>query len=144
MLDRRLHERASVAFRVRVTSVSKPELSAIGEALDISKSGMGVNLPVQFAPGCLVQLEIADSSMHGFVAYARRWPQPSEEPFARNKVWVDAPDSVTGYAANSIVFQTGIEVVDALIGVSGLSQLLKATLEQTMPHLRLADAEKVS
>jgi hypothetical protein len=103
---------------------------------------MGLSLPVQFAPGSLVQIDIADSSMHGFVAYSRRWHQPSEEPFARNKVWVDAPDSVTGQPVKTIVFQTGIEVVDALIGVSGLSQLLRATLEQAMPGVRLEHAEK--
>lgn len=143
MLDRRLYERAPVAFQVQVTSVTNPEMSASGEATDISKSGIGITLPVQFPEGSLVQLEIADSSLCGFIAYSRKWKAPSDTPFARNKVWVGGPES-SGYGAppDATVYQTGIEVVEALIGVSGLSQLLQATLENAMPHVPLAHAEK--
>ena len=142
MLERRIHERSSVAFQVRVTSVTQPELSAVGEALDISKSGIGVSLPCRFPQGSLVQLEIADSSLCGFVAFSRKWPQHAEAPFARNKVWLGGSESGEDGPSDANVFQTGIEVVEALIGVSGLSQLLHITLKEAMPHLELAHAEQ--
>jgi hypothetical protein len=143
MIDRRNHERAPAAFQVRVTSVTSPELTAIGEASDISKFGIGVNIPIHFTMGSLVRLDIADSSLCGFVAYSRKWAPPSDTPFARNKVWVGgAESSEYGAPPDLTVYQTGIEVVEALIGVSGLSQLLKVTLENAMPHLELAHAER--
>ncbi len=143
MLDRRLYERAPVAFQVRVICVTNPEMSASGEATDISKSGIGITLPLQFAAGSLVQLEIADSSLCGFITYSRKWTAPSDTPFARNKVWVGGPESSEyGAPPGTAVYQTGIEVVEALIGVSGLSQLLQITLEHAMPHLQLAHTEQ--
>lgn len=145
MLDRRTHERAPVAFQVQVTSVTNPELSAAGEAIDISKSGIGMTLPLQFPAGSLVQLEIADSSLCGFVAYSRKWTAPSDTPFARNKLWIGGPESSEyGAPPGATVYQTGIEVVEALIGNSGLSQLLKVTLEHAMPQLQMAHAEQAS
>jgi len=67
-MEKRLYYRQSVAFQVRVTVMADPSVSALGETLDISESGMGVSLPRQFMPGSLVQLEIADSVLQGFVA----------------------------------------------------------------------------
>ena len=143
MLERRIHERSPVAFQVRVTSVTQPELSVIGEAVDFSKSGIGVSLPCQFLQGSLVQIEIADSSLCGFVAYSRKWPQHAEAPFARNKVWLGGPESgEEDGPSDANVYQTGIEVVEVLIGVSGLSQLLHVTLKEAMPHLELAHAQQ--
>ena len=141
MLDRRIHERTPVAFQVQVSSVTNPELSAVGEAIDISKSGIGVNLPIQFASGSLVHLEIADSALCGFIAYSRKWAQPSDAPFARNKVWINgAEPNDHGNPSLTTVYQTGIEVVEAVLGTSGLSQLLKTTLEEAMPDLPVVQA----
>lgn len=142
MHERRLHERAAVAFQVRVSSVTNPEVSAVGEAVDISRSGIGINLPVPFTPGSLVQLEIADSSLCGFVAYSRKWAQPTDAPFARNKVWINGYPGDSGIPQTTTIYQTGIEVVEALVGTSGLSQLLKITLEEAMPNLAVAHADQ--
>ena len=142
MLDRRLHERTAVTFQVRVSSVANPEVSAVGEAVDISRSGIGINLPMPFAPGSLVQLEIADSSLCGFVAYSRKWSQPTDAPFARNKVWINGDPGESGVPLVTTIYQTGIEVVEALVGTSGLSQLLKITLEEAMPNLAVTYADQ--
>jgi len=107
-VDRRLHERHPTGFQVRVSEVDIPEISASGEVVDLSEAGIGVYLPLQFKPGRAVRLNINDSVLYGFVAYSR--PERS-------------------------YFRTGIEVVQALIGGSDPSQLLKATLEEAMPDV---------
>ena len=109
-MDCRIHDRAPVTFWMRVTDVANPEFSVSGETIDISESGIGVYLPLQFAPGSLVRLNIKDSVLYGFVA--RSVPERS-------------------------FFRTGIAVVQVSVGPSGLSQLLKATLETAMPTLKL-------
>ena len=93
---------------VSVTEVEDPDLSASGQVVDISESGIGVYLPLQFMPGSAVRLNINDSVLYGFVAHST--PERS-------------------------YFRTGIEVVQVLIGGSGLSQLLKSTLEEAMPEV---------
>lgn len=109
-MDQRAHDRVPAFFQVRVTELSAPEFSASGQAIDISESGIAVYLPLQFAPGSPVRLNIRDSVLYGFVAYS--FPERS-------------------------FFRTGIEVVEVLIGTSGLSQLLKATLEEATPNLQM-------
>ena len=139
-MNRRLHERTSVAFQVRVTSITNPDLAVTGEAVDISKSGIGLNLPMQFAPGTLLRLEIADSALCGYVVQARKWPQTPDTSYARNKVWVQPEGESNARYGDTIVYRTGIEIVEAAIGTSGLSELLKMTLEETMPYLEMAHA----
>jgi PilZ domain len=109
-MDWRAHDRKPVAFQVRVTGFANPELTASGEAVDISESGVGVYLPLQFPAGTLVCLNIKDSVLHGFVAYSI--PERS-------------------------FFRTGIELVQVLIGSSNTSQLLKAALKEAMPELQM-------
>jgi len=92
-MEKRLYYRQSVAFQVRVTVMADPNVSALGETLDISESGMGISVPRPFMPGSLVQLEIADSTLQGFVAYCREWSPMSEPSFARNKSWIGGSDS---------------------------------------------------
>jgi hypothetical protein len=58
----------------------------------------------------------------------------SEPTFARNKSWVGA-DADGEATPERTSFRTGIEVVEATIGTSGLSKLLKENFEVTMPHL---------
>jgi hypothetical protein len=136
-MEKRLYYRQSVAFQVRVTVMADPSVSALGETLDISESGMGVSLPRPFMPGSLVQLEIADSVLQGFVAYCREWSPMSEPSFARNKSWIGGSDSEGEAAPERSSFRAGIEVVEATIGTSGLSQLLRENFEVTMPHLTM-------
>jgi hypothetical protein len=107
-VDRRIHERHPTDFQVRVTALEDSDFSASGEVIDISQSGLGVYLPLQFMPGTAVRLTINDSVLFGFVAHST--PERS-------------------------YFRTGIEVVQVLIGGSELSQLLKSTLEKAMPEV---------
>jgi len=93
-----------------VTDLKTPECSASGDAIDLSESGIGVYLPLQFTPGTLVRMNIKDTVLYGFVAYS--CPERS-------------------------FFRTGIEVVQVLIGTSGQSQLLKAALQEAMPKLQM-------
>ena len=137
-MEKRHSYRQPVAFQVRVTAMANPGTTVLGETLDMSDSGIGVCLPLQLAPGSLVQLEIADSVLYGFVANTREWAPMSEPSFARNKSWIGESESSTA-AAPSLgrFFRTGIEVVEVLIGTSGLSQLLKANFEEKMPNLQM-------
>jgi hypothetical protein len=112
-MDWRANDRKPVAFQVRVTGFANPELTASGEAVDISQSGIGVYLPLQFKPGTLVCLDIKDSVLYGFVAYSI--PERS-------------------------FFRTGIELVQVLIGSSNLSQKLKASLKEAMPELQMTSS----
>jgi hypothetical protein len=108
-VDRRIHERHPTDFQVRVTELEDPDFSALGQVVDISESGMGVHLPLQFMPGSVVRLNINDSVLFGFVAHST--PERS-------------------------YFRTGIEVVKVLIGGSDLSHVLRATLEEVMPDVQ--------
>ena len=90
MRDRRVHDRVPVAFQVCVTVVTNPELTATGEAQDISKSGIGVFLPIPLPEGSLVRVDIADSVLYGFIAHSEEWPVMSKPSFARNKLWSES------------------------------------------------------
>jgi hypothetical protein len=108
-VDRRIHKRYPSDFQVRVTAADNLDLSASGQVLDISQSGIAVYLPLQLTPGSAVRLNINDSVLHGFVTHST--PERS-------------------------YFRTGIEVMQVLIGGSDLSQLLKATMEEVMPEVQ--------
>jgi hypothetical protein len=108
LVDRRIDERRPTDFQVRVSEVDIPEFSASGQVIDISPSGIGVYLPLQFIPRSAVRLNIDDSVLYGFVNYSM--PERS-------------------------YFRTGIEVVQVLIGESDLSKLLKTNLEEVIPDL---------
>ena len=137
-MEKRHRYRQAVAFQVRMTAMANPGLTLSGETLDISESGIGVCLPLQLTPGSLVQLEIADSVLYGFVAHSREWAPMSEPSFARNKSWIgESESSAAGAPPLGRFFRTGIEVVEVLIGTSGLSQLLKANFEERMPSLQM-------
>ena len=108
-MDRRVYERHPTNFQVRVTELEDPDFSASGQVVDISQSGLGVNLPLQFMPGSVVRLNMNDSVLFGLVAHST--PERSH-------------------------FRTGIEVVQVLIGESDLSHLLRATIEEVMPDVQ--------
>lgn len=109
-MDRRIHERRWAHFQAQVVDLSTPEVSTSGPVADISESGIGVELPLPFAPGAIVRINIDDCVLFGFVAHS-------------------TPEGNT--------FRTGIEVVEVLIGTSGLARLLQATLQEAMPQLQL-------
>lgn len=136
MRDRRVHDRIPVAFQVCVTLVTNPELTATGEAQDISRSGLGVFLPIQFPAGGLVRVDIADSVLYGFIAHSEEWPILSKPSFARNKLWSES--SAEADTPPERRFHTGIDIVEIAMGTSGLSQLLKTTLEEALPNLELS------
>lgn len=108
-MNRRIQERHPADFQVRVTEVDTPELSASGQAFDVSQSGISVYLPLQMKTGSAVRLNINDSVLFGFVSHSE--PERS-------------------------YFRTGIEVLQVLVGGSDLSQLLKATIEEAMPAVQ--------
>ena len=113
-MDRRLHERHLTDVQIRVTAVSSDEISGSGDAFDVSEFGIGVHLPLQFAPGTTVRMNIADSMLFGVIADSM--PERS-------------------------FFRTGIEVWQVLLGSSDLAALLKSTLNQAMPMLQLETAD---
>ncbi len=109
-MDRRIHERRLAHFAVRLTDLASPEVSASGEGIDISESGIGVYLPLKFTPGSVVELNINDSALFGIVSYST--PERS-------------------------FFRTGVEVWQVLIGHSDLAEHLKLTLQEKMPSQQL-------
>ena len=113
-MDRRIHERHLASFQVRLTDLASPEVSASGEGIDISESGIGVYLPLKFTPGSAVELNINDSTLFGVVTYSS--PERS-------------------------FFRTGIEVWQVLIGRSEMAEIFEATLQKTMPNQRLEYAD---
>ena len=133
MRDRRVHDRLPVGFQVCVTVVANPELTATGEAQDLSRSGLGVFLPIPLPEGGLVRVDIADSILYGFVAHSEEWPILSKPSFARNKLWSESSAESDTHAERR--YHTGIDIVEVAMGTSGLSQLLKTTLDETLPNV---------
>ena len=140
MRDRRVHDRLPVAFQVCVTVVTNPELSATGEAQDISKSGLGVFLPIPLPEGSLVRMDIADSVLYGFIAHSEEWPIMSKPSFARNKLWSESSTEADSHAERR--FHTGIDIVEVAMGTSGISQLLKTTLEEALPNVETSSSPR--
>jgi hypothetical protein len=96
------------AIEVRVTDLAKPGRTGKGRMTDISKSGMGVTVPFEVAAGDIVQLNIEDSTLFGFVVHAR---QEAE------------------------CCRAGIEIQRVLIGGSDLSRVLQLALRQALPEV---------
>jgi hypothetical protein len=75
---------------------------------DLSNSGMSVLVPIELAAGDIVQLQIEDSTLFGFVMHASREGGSS---------------------------RAGIELQRVLIGGSDLAKVLCGALRQVMPAL---------
>ncbi len=103
--ERRLHQRYQVQYEARVTKRGQRE-STRGRVLDISQSGMSLDLPIQLEPGDAVQLEMADSVVTARVAHST--PEGSS-------------------------YRTGIEVIRVTLGATDLSYLLQRTLLDVLP-----------
>lgn len=96
------------ALRVRVTNLAKPAQTGDGRMLDISESGMGVAVPFALAAGDIVQLDVDDSRLFGFVVHSN-----CEED----------------------EYRAGIELQRVLIGASDPSRVLHLVLRRALPEL---------
>jgi hypothetical protein len=105
-VERRFDHRHLTDLDVCITRLTHPAWTGFGQVADISTSGVCVMAPFELAEGDIVQLEIADSHLYGFVAHA----------------------SLEGSR-----FRAGIEVQRVLMGGSDLSKLLHVTLRQVLP-----------
>jgi hypothetical protein len=111
----RVEGRFAADFNVIITDLEhSPSADALasqelpGRVSDISESGMCVLLPVELAPGRVLKLEIAGSSLFGYVVYSN---------------------------ADGADFRTGIEITRVLFGESDLSKLLRAVLAEEIPGM---------
>jgi PilZ domain len=109
-MDRRIHERHLAHFQVRLTDLASPDVSASGQGIDISDAGIGVYLPLKFAVGSVVEVNINDTSLFGVVTYS---------------------------APERSFFRTGVEVWQVLIGRSEMAELFKVILQEAMPNQQL-------
>lgn len=112
-MDRRFDHRyltglGLAAIPVRVTDLAKPERAGEGRMTDISQSGMGVTVSFELAAGDVVQLDVEDSRLFGFVAHA---------------IWEGSQ------------CRAGVELQRVLIGGSNLSGVLCHALRQISPQL---------
>jgi hypothetical protein len=105
-VERRFDQRLPTDLDVHVTRLTHPAWSGYGQLADISKSGLSVTAPFELAEGDIVQVEIGDSNLYGFVVHA------SQE---------------------GIVFRAGIEIQRVLIGGSDLSRVLHLALRRLLP-----------
>lgn len=107
-MDRRFDTRFPSDLQVRVTDLDNDAESATGTLLDISVSGICVLLPVQMAPGLLVQLDFAETVLYGQITYA------NEENGG---------------------FRTGFAVERVLVRSSDLTNILDSILDETEPRV---------
>jgi PilZ domain len=107
-VDRRFDHRYFTDAEIAVTTLSDPGRYAHGRMTDLSNNGMAVLVPLELAEGDIVQLQIGDSTLFGFVVHSAR-----------------EGDS----------FRAGIELQRVLIGGSDLSKVLYGALRQVMPEL---------
>ena len=105
-MERRAHQRFPTLLEMRVTVISDGRQFGPLPVSDVSKTGIGTVLSVQLAPGDLVRIAMADSSLFGHVVYSR---------------------------AEGSSFRTGIEVQRVLMGGTDLAQLLHHVLRDAMP-----------
>jgi hypothetical protein len=107
-VDRRLDQRFFADAQVCVTTLSDPGRYGCGHLTGLSDTGMSIQVPLELAPGDIVQLQVGDSTLFGFVMHSAR-------------------------EADS--FRAGIELQRVLIGGSDLSQTLCHALRQVLPAL---------
>jgi len=110
-VDRRLHNRALADLDVEVIRFRKQDQFVSGRVEDVSESGVCLILPCELVQDELVRLEAADCTMYGHVIYST---------WQRN------------------AFRTCVEVERVLLGNTDLAELLRKTLEDTMPWATLS------
>ena len=107
-MEQRFDPRFPAHLEIGLRDLNSPDALYHGKVSDISKSGVCVVVPAPLREGSVVRLELADSSLFGFMVYSR-------------------PEGGS--------FRTGIEVQRVLIGGTSLSQLLKGILYEEMPQV---------
>jgi hypothetical protein len=105
-MEYRFEERLPTSFDARVTDLENVSSVATGRVIDISRSGICVAQSLQFRPGNIVKLEIAESVLFGHVVYCNN---------------------------DGSLFQTGIEITRVLLAENHPSQRLQAALIESMP-----------
>jgi hypothetical protein len=110
-VDRRLHNRALADLNVEVLRFRKQDQFVSGRLEDVSESGLCLILPCELVQDELVRLEAADCTLYGHVVYCT-WQRTA--------------------------FRTGVEVERVLLGNTDLAELLRKTLEDTMPWATLS------
>ncbi len=110
-MDRRLHNRALADLDVEVLRFRKQDQFVSGRLEDISESGLCIILPCELVRDELVRLEAADCTLFGHVVYCT---------WQRN------------------AFRTGVEIERVLLGNTDLAELLRKTLQDTMPWATLS------
>jgi hypothetical protein len=105
-VERRFDSRYPAELAIWVTDLARSGHSAAGTIRDISNSGVCVVSALPLGPGDTVRLDVGDCVLFGLVTYAT----PEEAGW-----------------------RSGIEVQQALLGDSELSQLLQQVLQETMP-----------
>jgi PilZ domain len=113
VMERRFDQRHAIGaglpeLSVHVTDLAKPERRGNGHMTDISESGMGVIVPFELASGDIVQIDVDDSTLFGFVMHAQ--PEGSR-------------------------YRAGIELQRVLMGGSDLSRVLHLALRRSLPEL---------
>jgi hypothetical protein len=108
LVDQRLDARYPASFDVLFMGLTDPSRVCRGRMSDISKSGLSVLLPIHYAPGDLVKLDFADSTLFGYVVHSN--------PYGG-------------------AFRTGIEVERVLLGGTDLASLLQSILKHEMPQV---------
>ena len=105
-MDRRFDQRFPSDSQVVVTDIDSQTESYTGTLLDMSVSGICVQLPVSKQAGTLVKLEFADTELYGQIAYSQ------EENGA---------------------FRTGVSVERVLFNASDLSNILESLIGESEP-----------
>jgi hypothetical protein len=106
--DRLPLEPSLLRIDVRVTTIAPPARSYRGYLADVSKSGLCVMLPQKLGAGEVVQLQIADSNLFGFIVHA---------------------------GPEGDAFRAGIEIQRVLMGGSDLSKILHIALQRILPGI---------
>jgi hypothetical protein len=116
-MDERLDHRYPASLEILLTGLTDPAQTCRGRLSDISKSGLSIVGTVHLAPGALVKVDFADSTLFGYVVHSN----PHEGSF-----------------------RTGIEVERVLLGGTDLSRLLHSLLIQEMPQVRGLERTRIT
>jgi hypothetical protein len=107
-MEQRLDQRWPANLDIALTSVENPRETTAGRIVDVSESGIRVRVPLQFLPGAIVKLEVADCVLFGQVVHCCHY---------------------------SSAYEVGMEVVRVLIGQSDRARLVNSVLAESMPEL---------
>jgi hypothetical protein len=106
-MENRYHERYPLNLDATLTDIGEPSHAARGYVVNVSESGVCVEVTLMFRVDAVVKLALPDSALFGHVAHCT----PHEGKY-----------------------RVGIEVIRVLIGDSDLARLVNSILAETMPH----------